>query len=238
MCLILGAGFYVNATEDKWSENYNMYDYVTKELPALIESEFNVIPGKKSVMGHSMGGHGALVCALKNPDAYASVSAFSPICNPTKCPWGEKAFTGYLGSVDAGKAYDATELMAANGPFAGFDDILIDQGTADNFLPDGQLLPENFEVRFLYTYLDCRMVCVFVIICLFVAYLCTSGLTMCCFTRQPARTRARSVPCVCRRATTTRTSSWLLSWTIMLPSMPSVSPPETRMRACSCYCGV
>lgn len=140
-----GAGFYVNATETKWSANYNMYDYVTQELPALIEAEFNVIPGKKSVMGHSMGGHGALICALKNPDSYTSVSAFAPICNPTKCPWGEKAFTGYLGSVDAGVAYDATELMKANGPFAGFDDILIDQGTGDNFLPDGQLLPENFE---------------------------------------------------------------------------------------------
>lgn len=140
-----GAGFYVNATEDKWSANYNMYDYVTKELPTLIESEFNVIPGKKSVMGHSMGGHGALICALKNPDAYASVSAFAPICNPTKCPWGEKAFTGYLGSVDAGKEYDATELVLASGPFASYDDILIDQGTADSFLPAGQLLPEKFE---------------------------------------------------------------------------------------------
>ena len=87
------------------------YNYVTKELPALIESEFNVIPGVKAVMGHSMGGHGALICALKNPKDYTSVSAFAPICNPTKCPWGEKAFTGYLGSVAAGAEYDATELM-------------------------------------------------------------------------------------------------------------------------------
>ena len=92
-----------------------------------------------------MGGHGALICALKDPDSFASVSAFAPICNPTKCPWGEKAFTGYLGSVDAGKAYDATELMLANGPFPSFDDILIDQGGADGFLTDKQLLPDNFE---------------------------------------------------------------------------------------------
>jgi S-formylglutathione hydrolase len=137
-----GAGFYVNATESKWATNYNMYDYVTQELPALIESEFPV-SGKRAITGHSMGGHGALVCALKNPDKYTSVSAFAPIVHPTQCPWGQKAFNGYLGSVEAGLEYDATELMKANSPFH-FDDILIDQGTADNFLEE-QLMPAHFE---------------------------------------------------------------------------------------------
>ncbi len=102
-----------------------MYDYVTKELPDLVTSMFPVDPNRKSIAGHSMGGHGALICHLKNPGAYTSVSAFSPICNPTQCPWGEKAFKGYLGSVDAGKNYDATELVAKySGPKA---PILIDQ---------------------------------------------------------------------------------------------------------------
>ncbi len=137
-----GAGFYLNATKEPWSKHYKMYDYVTKELPALITGLFPVDPVKKSITGHSMGGHGALICHLKNPGAYASASAFSPICNPTKCPWGEKAFKGYLGSVEEGKAYDATELMAAyQGPRA---PILVDQGTADGFLKD-QLLPENLK---------------------------------------------------------------------------------------------
>ena len=120
-----GAGFYVNATEKKWAKHYNMYDYVTKELPELVTALFPVDPQKKSICGHSMGGHGALICHLKNPGQYASASAFAPICNPTKCPWGEKAFKGYLGSVAAGKDYDATELMAKyHGPKA---PILIDQ---------------------------------------------------------------------------------------------------------------
>eukprot|EP01063_Lacrimia_lanifica_P021439 TRINITY_DN2877_c0_g1_i2.p2 TRINITY_DN2877_c0_g1~~TRINITY_DN2877_c0_g1_i2.p2 ORF type:complete len:290 (+),score=132.14 TRINITY_DN2877_c0_g1_i2:63-932(+) len=129
-----GAGFYVDATEAKWAKHYNMYSYVTKELPALIEKEFAdvVAPGVKSITGHSMGGHGALVCAFKNPDQFASVSAFSAIGNPTKCPWGEKAFTGYLGGVEAGKAYDATELCNAHGPFP--FPVLLDVGTGDSFL--------------------------------------------------------------------------------------------------------
>lgn len=136
-----GAGFYVNATKEPWAKHYKMYDYVNKELPQLVQSMFPVDANKKSVMGHSMGGHGALISHLKNPGAFASASAFSPICNPTQCPWGDKAFNGYLGSVEAGKAYDATELMAAyQGPKA---PILIDQGTADGFLKD-QLKPENF----------------------------------------------------------------------------------------------
>lgn len=136
-----GAGFYVNATEGKWAKNYKMYDYVTKELPDLVNSMFPVNAEKKSITGHSMGGHGALICHLKNPGSYSAVSAFAPICNPTQVPWGDKAFKGYLGSVEAGKAYDATELMKSyKGPQA---PILIDQGTADGFLA-AQLKPENF----------------------------------------------------------------------------------------------
>ena len=129
-----GAGFYVNATETKWAGNYNMYSYVTQELPALVESMFDgkLIAGKKSISGHSMGGHGALTCALKDPASYTSVSAFSPICNPTTCPWGIKAFTGYLGSVEAGLPHDACELIKKyDGPPM---KLLVDQGTADNFL--------------------------------------------------------------------------------------------------------
>merc|ERR1719400_44125 len=104
-----GAGFYVDATTEPWSKHYRMYSYVTKELPELINGLFPVDPVKRSITGHSMGGHGAMVAHLKNPGMFASVSAFAPICNPTAVPWGEKAFTGYLGSVEAGKAYDATE---------------------------------------------------------------------------------------------------------------------------------
>ncbi len=86
-----GAGFYVNATVEPWSRHYRMYDYITRELPEYIEANFPVQPGVKSIFGHSMGGHGALVCALRNPDAYRSVSAFAPIVNPSRVPWGEKA---------------------------------------------------------------------------------------------------------------------------------------------------
>ena len=138
-----GAGFYLNATTDKWSKNYNMYDYITKELPDFLDAHFSVDSSKTAISGHSMGGHGALTLHLKNPGKYQSVSAFAPICNPTQCPWGEKAFTGYLGSVDAGKAYDACELMKTyDGPIV---PILVDQGTSDNFLHN-QLKPENLRV--------------------------------------------------------------------------------------------
>eukprot|EP00736_Rhodelphis_marinus_P002320 Rmarinus@m.24312 len=137
-----GAGFYVNATETKWSKHYRMYDYVTKELPAVINGRFNVDPDRRSVFGHSMGGHGALICALKNPGLYKSVSAFAPICNPVDCPWGHKAFTNYLGSIESGKEYDACELVAKyTGPYL---DILVDQGTADSFLTE-QLKPEALQ---------------------------------------------------------------------------------------------
>lgn len=137
-----GAGFYVNATEPSWREHYKMYDYVTKELPEICENELP-ITDLRSVSGHSMGGHGALICFLKNPNMYRSVSAFSPICNPAMCDWGKKAFTGYLGpNEEAWKEYDATHLLATyEGPKS---TILIDQGADDEFLEVGQLLPDNF----------------------------------------------------------------------------------------------
>lgn len=137
-----GAGFYVDATEAAWKKNYNMYSYVTKELPALIESELPITT-KKSIFGHSMGGHGALICYLKNSGMYTSCSAFAPICNPVHCPWGEKAFNGYLGSdKKAWEAYDATCLVKN---YTGQKyEILIDQGNSDGFLKKKQLLPENF----------------------------------------------------------------------------------------------
>ncbi|MFT6351806.1 MAG: S-formylglutathione hydrolase [Neptuniibacter pectenicola] len=133
-----GAGFYLNATEPPWNTHYQMYDYITEELPALIEAMFPVTD-KRSICGHSMGGHGALTIALKNVDKYQSVSAFSPITNPMKCPWGQKAFTAYLGrNTESWKAYDSCELMKeakATLP------MLIDQGTSDDFLKE-QLKPE------------------------------------------------------------------------------------------------
>lgn len=142
----VGAGFYVNATEEPFSKHYQMYSYVTEELPELLETQFNVgSHGLRSITGHSMGGHGALTIALKDSKkSWVSVSAFAPICNPTKCPWGERAFKAYLGSVDAGLSHDATALMAESGGATLYDEILIDQGADDNFLSGGQLLPENF----------------------------------------------------------------------------------------------
>ncbi|MDV7104683.1 S-formylglutathione hydrolase [Vibrio sp. TH_r3] len=133
-----GAGFYLNATEQPWSDHYHMYDYITQELPQLIENTFPV-SSIKSISGHSMGGHGALTIGLKNPDLYRSISAFSPICHPSACPWGQKAFNAYLGSNrQAWKQYDATELL--NSAYSALP-ILVDQGEADNFLIE-QLQPE------------------------------------------------------------------------------------------------
>ncbi|XP_011504533.1 PREDICTED: S-formylglutathione hydrolase [Ceratosolen solmsi marchali] len=132
-----GAGFYVNATEEPWSTNYKMFSYITDELPALINKKFPAIPDKQSIMGHSMGGHGALICALKYPGKYKSVSAFAPICNPINSNWGQKAFTGYLGGKKGDehwKKWDATELIQVyNGPFL---DILIHQGEKDSFIEE------------------------------------------------------------------------------------------------------
>ncbi|RUM54936.1 MAG: S-formylglutathione hydrolase [Marinomonas sp.] len=136
-----GAGFYVNATVAPYSNTYHMYDYVVKELPTLVEEHFPVTD-KRSISGHSMGGHGALICALKNPGRYQSVSAFAPITNPTQCPWGEKAFTGYLGDDrEAWKAWDTCELIATAQERL---PLLVDQGEADNFLEE-QLKPEALE---------------------------------------------------------------------------------------------
>ena len=140
-----GAGFYVNATETKWKENYNMYNYVTRELPSLVNSNFPVLMDKVGIFGHSMGGHGALICSLKNPGQYKTVSAFAPICNPINCPWGQKAFSGYLGpDKDTWGSWDACELVKTyKGPrFSSY--VLIDQGKEDSFLTQKQLLPENF----------------------------------------------------------------------------------------------
>lgn len=135
----LGAGFYLNATQEPWSKHYRMYDYIVSELPDLIEATFPVT-GERAISGHSMGGHGALTIALKNTDRYRSVTAFSPIVNPIKCPWGQKAFTNYLGDNKADwQEYDACELIrkaATQLP------ILVDQGDNDDFL-EKELKPEN-----------------------------------------------------------------------------------------------
>ena len=136
-----GAGFYVNATRSPWDKNYRMYDYVTRELPALVEARLPLLQGIKSISGHSMGGHGALICALKNPQAYRSVSAFSPICRPMLSSWGQGAFSSYLGDDQRDwQQYDAVALVEAGATVA---ELFIDQGTADEFLEEGQLLPET-----------------------------------------------------------------------------------------------
>jgi len=139
-----GAGFYVDATEDPFATHYRMRSYITSELPQLLIDAFQ-LDGPRSISGHSMGGHGALSIAFEDPSSWTSVSAFAPICNPTDCPWGEKSFTNYLGSVKAGKPFDATCILAdRTGPIAEFDDILIDQGTNDEFLVDSaQLKPDS-----------------------------------------------------------------------------------------------
>ncbi|KAI0429974.1 carbohydrate esterase family 1 protein, partial [Xylaria sp. FL1042] len=160
-----GAGFYVDATQPPWNANYNMYSYITSELPSLLFSSSRdtfsgaaaeiLLSGKLdgsrvSLTGHSMGGHGALTLYLKNPGKYRSVSAFAPISNPSACPWGEKAFGGYLGGSSAEeregwKAHDATHLVGTEA-WKGRDlKALIDVGTGDQFYKQGQLLPENFE---------------------------------------------------------------------------------------------
>ena len=135
-----GAGFYVNATQSPWSSHFHMYDYVVHELPQLIDQNFNTT-GKQSIMGHSMGGHGALMIGLRNQTQYASISAFSPIVNPMDCAWGVKALTGYLGADSAiWQDYDATEVLKKSGCEL---PLMIEQGLADEFLKD-QLKPDNF----------------------------------------------------------------------------------------------
>jgi len=137
-----GAGFYVDATEEPWHQHYQMYSYIVQELPAIIAENFPIQPDKQGIFGHSMGGHGALVCALRNPQLYKSVSAFAPITAPMRCPWGQKTLSRYLGSnQETWRNYDASELVKELGYHS---PILIDQGTADQYLAV-QLLPEVFE---------------------------------------------------------------------------------------------
>lgn len=137
-----GAGFYVDSTEAPWKDHYRMYSYITEELPELIRSTQPIDCDRASLTGHSMGGHGALVIGLRNPERYASLSAFAPIVSPTRCPWGEKALSRYLGEDrKSWEAYDAS-LLAAEAPHP--YSILIDQGSADGFLAE-QLKPELFE---------------------------------------------------------------------------------------------
>jgi len=136
-----GAGFYINATQSPWNKNYQMYDYITKELPQLIENNFPVTD-KKSISGHSMGGHGALICALKNPGLFQSVSAFAPICHPTKAPWGEGIFSEYLGMDKAAwNEYDTCRLIGDNVEKI---ELLVDQGTDDEFLKE-QLMTQALQ---------------------------------------------------------------------------------------------
>lgn len=137
----LGAGFYINATEPPYKQHYQMYRYVTEELPRYIEEHFPVSQ-QRAISGHSMGGHGAIMIGLRNPSRYSSISAFSPITHPTACPWGQKAFTGYLGKDETQwQQYDSCHLMqeAKSGP-----PLLVDQGDADGFLEE-QLRPQDLQ---------------------------------------------------------------------------------------------
>jgi S-formylglutathione hydrolase len=139
-----GAGFYLDASQPPWNRHFRMESYLVHELRDLICNQFNADEERVGIFGHSMGGHGALVLALRHPEQFHSVSAFAPIASPTRCPWGQKAFTHYLGDdKSAWNAYDASELMKQrNAPFP--DGILVDQGLGDKFL-DEQLLPDEFE---------------------------------------------------------------------------------------------
>lgn len=133
------AGFYLNATQQPWAKHYRMYDYISEELPAIIAANFLVDSERAGILGHSMGGHGALTIGLKNPQKFHSVSALAPICAPMQCPWGEKAFSHYLGNNrDDWRAYDACELITAA---SSKRPLLVDQGGADPFLKE-QLKPE------------------------------------------------------------------------------------------------
>lgn len=138
----LGAGFYVNATQEPFAQHYRMRDYIEAELPALIAENFPADMARQGIMGHSMGGHGALTISLRNPGRFKSTSAFAPIVSPLNCPWGEKALGGYVGDDRAAwREYDACALIEDG---ARLPDILVDQGAADNFLVE-QLKPELLE---------------------------------------------------------------------------------------------
>ncbi|MGL6046068.1 MAG: S-formylglutathione hydrolase [Vogesella sp.] len=137
-----GAGCYLNAPQAPWAAHYRMYDYISQELPALLAAHFDF--GPAAIAGHSMGGHGALLCALKRPQDYVSVSAFSPIANPVNVPWGQKAFAAYLGDDSAAwQAWDASVLMAAANPATALP-CRVDVGLADGFI-DSQLQPQALE---------------------------------------------------------------------------------------------
>jgi len=137
-----GAGFYIDATEQPWARNFRMWSYVTEELPALIAAEFPADMARQGIMGHSMGGHGALTVALRNPDRFRSVSAFAPIVAPCQVPWGKKALAGYLGGDhSAWRAHDAVALIEDG---AGVAELLVDVGDADPFL-EQELRPELLE---------------------------------------------------------------------------------------------
>jgi S-formylglutathione hydrolase len=141
----VAAGFYLDATEEPWARYYRMYSYLTRELAALVEANFPVDPKRQGIFGHSMGGHGALTIGLKHPERYKSISAFAPISAPMHCPWGQKAFAGYLGTDrERWRQYDACELIRALPTVSGRPPILVDQGLADQFL-ESQLLPERLE---------------------------------------------------------------------------------------------
>lgn len=141
----IAAGFYLNATQPPWSANFQMYEYVTRELPDIIFSRFPADAGRQGLFGHSMGGHGALTIGLKNPDTYKSISAFAPICSPMNCPWGQKALSNYLGDDrSAWGEYDATELVKRLGDKRPRNKILIDQGMSDQYL-EQELHPHLFE---------------------------------------------------------------------------------------------
>jgi S-formylglutathione hydrolase len=141
----VGAGFYLDATQEPWSRHFRMYSYLTSELPALINAQFPTDSKRAGIFGHSMGGHGAITIALKNPQRYRSISAFAPIAAPKQCPWGEKAFTNYLGSHrDRWDEHDSTELMLKIKDPSGRAPILVDQGTIDQFL-ETQLHPHLLE---------------------------------------------------------------------------------------------
>ena len=130
----LGAGFYLNATREPWKQNYRMYDYVVDELPSILQTELEISGNRQSIMGHSMGGHGAITIALKNQEKYRSVSAFAPIASPMNCPWGIKAFRNYLGDeINDWLEYDSSELIKTSQTSI---PLKIDQGSADQFLKD------------------------------------------------------------------------------------------------------
>lgn len=141
----VGAGFYLDATQEPWARHWRMESYLLNELVPLAQTELGLDAARTGLFGHSMGGHGALTLALRHPGCFASLSAFAPIANPMQCPWGQKAFTGYLGdNTQPWRAHDASELMRAQDAAPYPAGILIDQGLADKFLA-GQLQPEAFE---------------------------------------------------------------------------------------------